>query len=210
MMILFKHTKGKVMHILIDLDNVLLNSFYKKGNQTFFYWTQHLEKDLGIDPKTLGQLFTKNFLLKKSDEVYDYIRKYLSDNAYSISIDTFLDYWLEHDLNLNESVWTWVLNNYKLKKHTFFIASDQSCVRMTYLLNKFPLWKEVFKNIFTSSSLGVCKNNPLFFQKVLSEIKAEPTDVCLIDDNLKNIDTAKGVNIKTILFSGVSSLPPTL
>ena len=198
------------MHILIDIDNVLLNSFYKKGTQTLFYWTQHLEKDLCINPKTLGQLFTKDFLLKKPDEVYNYINNYLTNNTYSISSDTFLNYWLEHDSNLNNAVWTWVLNNYKLKKHTFYIASDQSCVRMDYLLKKFPLWEEVFKNIFTSFSLGVCKNNPLFFQKILSEIKAEATDICLIDDNIENINVAGGMNIKTILFSGISSLPPTL
>lgn len=198
------------MHVLIDLDNVLLDSFSKNKNQTFFYWTQYLQRDLGIDPKTLPQLFTEDFCLEKSGKAHDYISKYLVDNGYCISKDVFLNYWLEHDSNLNDAVWEWIWNNHKLKEHTFYIASNQSSIRMNYLLEKFPLWKEVFKNIFISCSLGVSKNNPLFFQKILLEIKAEPTDICLIDDDINNISVANRMNIKTILFSGVSSLPMIL
>ncbi|MBR6412342.1 MAG: HAD-IA family hydrolase [Alphaproteobacteria bacterium] len=189
------------MHVLIDLDNVLLNSFSRKDGQTFFYWTQNLKKDLGVEPKTLGQLFTKDFLLKGPAELYASVNKYLAYNSIPLSADTFVNYWLEHDSNLNTAVWTWVWDNYNLKKHTFHIASDQACLRMDYLLNKFPMWRDVFKKLFTSYSLGVCKNNPLFFQKVLSELGAPADEVCLIDDNRENITIAAQLNIKTILFT---------
>ena len=194
------------MHILIDLDNVLLNTLERRESGTFFYWTQNLKKDLGIEPKTLGQLFKGDFFYKTVAEVRECVRRYLAEIGADVSADAFLDYWLKHDSNLNQDVWNWIWNQYQRGKHKFYIASDQSEIRMAYLLRKFPMWAEVFQKMFTSFSLGVCKNNPAFFQKVLSEIKAEVGEICLIDDNSENVAVADSCGIQTVLFSDVADL----
>lgn len=77
---------------------------------------------------------------------------------------------------------------------------------MNYLLEKFPSWRHVFKKVYTSYSLGICKNNTLFFEKILRDLNVKPTDICLVDDNLTNIETAEKLNFQTILFTNLLDL----
>lgn len=142
------------MHVLIDLDNVLLTTFEKGNDNSFFklgYWTQNLKKDLGIEPSSLHTIFTHDFLVKDLDTLYMMTNLYLKSIQSNVTIKQFLNYWLKNDSSLNEEVWTWILKNHTEKKHDFYIASDQSCIRMNYLLEKFPSWKHVFKKVYLQS-----------------------------------------------------------
>lgn len=197
------------MHVLIDLDNVLLTTFEKGNDNSFFklgYWTQNLKRDLGIEPSSLHTIFTHDFLVKDLDTLYMMTNLYLKSIQSNVTIKQFLNYWLKNDSSLNEEVWTWILKNHTEKKHDFYIASDQSCIRMNYLLEKFPSWKHVFKKVYTSYSLGICKNNTLFFEKILRDLNVKPTDICLVDDNPTNIETAEKLNFQTILFTNLLDL----
>ena len=55
-----------------------------------------------------------------------------------------------------------------------------------------------FDNLFTSDDLGVIKENPMFFQKLLKKIKTNPEEVVLVDDVESCLIAAKNTGIKTI------------
>ena len=52
------------MYILLDIDNVILKNSYfdEKGNIQYF-WTQNIEKDLGIKQSLLRFLFSSSLTI---------------------------------------------------------------------------------------------------------------------------------------------------
>lgn len=56
----------------------------------------------------------------------------------------------------------------------------------------------LFDGLFTSDDLGVIKQNPMFFQKLLKKIKTNLEEVVLVDDVELPLVTAKNLGIKTV------------
>lgn len=197
------------MHYLIDLDNTLLKTFFTdKNGKKHFYWAKNMQKDLNIDPSTLNLLFTSEFMhvLQTKESIEPYVEMYLRKISASITSTEFINYWLTNNARLNIEVWEWIKRE-KEKKHTFHIASDQPHIRMNFLWNKFKEWENVFSTVFTSAKFNIIfKKDSKFFELVLEELKEPSENICLIDDDLANINSAKKLGIKTILFNNVNDL----
>ncbi len=190
------------MHYLIDLDNVLLDTFYQDENgQTHFYWSTDFEKDFGKHPSILRDLFQPDFLLEmhRTTQLNEYIKPWIEKHGLQISVDNFLTYWLERDSNLNQKMWQWILTEHG-KGHHFHIASNQPIVRMDYIWRKFDEWPHVFEEVFTPFYLKTAKPDPNFFHRVQQKLGVGFDDICLIDDSIENIVSARSLGIKTILF----------
>lgn len=197
------------MHYLIDLDNTLLKTFFiDKNGKKHFYWTKNIQKDLNIDPTSLNLLFTCEFMqiLQTRENLEPYVKEYLQKISSSVSSIEFINYWLNHNALLNFEVWAWIKKE-KEKKHIFHIASDQPHIRMKFLWNKFKDWDNTFSTVFTSANFNVIyKNDIKFFELVLNELKEPSDNICLIDDDITNINSAKKLGIKTILFNNINDL----
>lgn len=63
-----------------------------------------------------------------------------------------------------------------------------------------------FDRVFTSFQIGMMKTNPESFKKVLREIGVKPEEAVFIDDTEKNVEVAKSLGIKGILFTDYDSL----
>lgn len=197
------------MHYLIDLDNTLLKTFFRdKNGKKHFYWAKNIQKDLNIDPDSLNLLFTSQFMnvLQTKENIEPYVDEYLKKITAPITSTEFIGYWLTNNSNLNSEVWEWIKKR-KEEKHTFHIASDQPHIRMNFLWDKFKDWENIFSTVFTSANFNVIfKNNTKFFELVLNELKEPSENVCLIDDDIANITSAKKLGIKTILFNDATDL----
>ena len=55
--------------------------------------------------------------------------------------------------------------------------------------------------VLSASKLGVHKSEPSAYKKVLRTLSLKPEEIVYIDDKQENLDVAKRVGIKTILYS---------
>lgn len=196
------------MHYLIDLDNTLLDTFFfdDKGG-VHFYWTKNFKKDFGLFPQVLQDLFRGDFLiaLQQTTEIHPYINDFLKKYHLKITSDEFLDYWLSRDCNINIDTLKWI----KMQKesgHIFHVASNQPHIRMNYLLKNYTETFCLFDEIFTSAKLGVAKPHPDFFNLIKKKLDVSFKEICLIDDDKKNIQTAQALGMETILFRDKNDL----
>lgn len=197
------------MQYLVDLDNTLLKTFtVKEDGRKVFFWSKNLKKDLNINPDTLPMLFDCEFmqLLQRRIDVEPIVEKYLQTIGSSVTAADFLRYWLENNSLLNFEVWNWIKYR-KSKGDVFHIASDQTILRMNYLWRRFTEWQYVFDKVFTSAKFNVVyKEDEAFFRLILAELNEKPQNICLIDDDVVNINSAAKVGINTILFHNVEDL----
>ncbi len=196
------------MHYLMDLDNTLLDTYYTDENgKHCFRWTQDFEKDFQLPISVLNDLFQGAFLisLQRSRNLTRFIVPFLEKYKIKMSAEEFLDYWLSRDMRVKEDVWQWILNK-KEEGHSFHIASNQPHVRMDYLWENLPEWKQVFEHVFTSARLGVAKPDENFFIYAKNIVKTPFQNMCLIDDSVENIESAKALGMQAILFQGIHSL----
>lgn len=78
---------------------------------------------------------------------------------------------------------------------------------MNYLWRRFTDWQYVFDKVFTSAGFNVVyKEDETFFRLILTELNEKPQNMCLIDDDIVNINSAAKVGINTILFRNVEDL----
>lgn len=195
------------MHYLVDLDNTLLNTFFKdETGQTHFYWAQNFEKDFGASKDIISDLFKLDFLtaIQQTKDVNHFVDSWIQKYHLNTTADDFLEYWLSRDANLNSNVMKWI-EEQKKNGHLFYIASNQPYIRMDYIWNKFPQWHCIFTDVFTSSKLNIAKPHPKFFHLCQQKIGTPFEKMCLIDDNLDNIKTAQSLGMKTIAFQDETS-----
>ena len=80
-----------------------------------------------------------------------------------------------------------------------FAMSNISAPDYVVTRGKLVDWS-VFERIFTSADAGMRKPDLSFYKFVLDEIKAEPSSVTFVDDNLENVLVARSLGIHGIVF----------
>lgn len=196
------------MHYLMDLDNTLLDSYRIDANgKLHFSWAQNFEQDFAKSPDILEDLFQGSFLIamQRTKVLSRFIEPFLKKHNIEMTPKDFLEYWLSRDMRINQPVWEWIKKE-KAKGHIFHIASNQSHIRMDYLLENQPEWHEVFDWVFTSARLGVAKPEPQFFVYAKNYLKVPFNQMCLIDDSPQNIEVAKSLGMNGILFRSPDDL----
>lgn len=68
----------------------------------------------------------------------------------------------------------------------------------------------LFDDIFISSEIKLLKDDQRFFEKVINDLNINKEETILIDDNSKNIETARQFGIDGILFKDINSIKSIL
>ncbi|KAH9041148.1 HAD-like domain-containing protein [Lactarius hengduanensis] len=68
----------------------------------------------------------------------------------------------------------------------------------------------IFERVFTSAAAGMRKPDLCFFEFVLDEIKAEPSSVVFVDDQLENVLAARSLGMNGIIFDDVQRVRQSL
>lgn len=93
------------------------------------------------------------------------------------------------------------------KKYTLGILTNNFTERVAYLDKKYQ-FSHLFTYTFISSELQCRKPESLIFKKVLKALngKYKPSEILFIDDNEKNVNTAKEFGMDAIVFHSEQSL----
>lgn len=194
------------MYILLDIDNVILKNSYfdEKGNIQYF-WTQNIEKDLGIKQSTLRFLFDDKWIdvllgrILLNNKVSDFFNNINS----KLSNEDFISYWLEHDSCLNQNVVSFI-NKMHEKGFKLCVGSNQEETRANYLLKKHNDIFSLFEKIYISANLHKVKPNKEFFYDILKDLNTDVNNIIFIDDDCSNINSAKKIGIKTFEYKSIN------
>lgn len=94
------------------------------------------------------------------------------------------------------------------KNYKLYLFSNTS--EMSNIHNSRTGIYDYFDDVFMSYQLGLRKPDPKIFQRVISSLGIKPAECIFIDDNLKNLETAKQLGITTILFNVLTDSPSKL
>ena len=194
------------MYILLHIDSVILKNSYfdEKGNIQYF-WTQNIEKDLGIKQSTLRFLFDDEWIdvllgrILLNNKVSDFFNNINS----KLSNEDFISYWLEHDSCLNQNVVSFI-NKMHEKGFKLCVGSNQEETRLNYLLKKHNDIFSLFEKIYISANLHKVKPNKEFFYEILKDLNTDVNNIIFIDDDCRNINSAKNIGIKTFEYKSIN------
>lgn len=183
-------------HFLFDYDGVLIH----KVN-----FAQSLYERHGINPEKIGTFFQSHLqacLIGKADmltlleehlEAFEWDKGakklfealYLEDNQYNLELLDFI-------------------RNELREPFACYIATNQDAHRYQAILDE-PISAELFKEVFSSSELGVAKPNILYFEKIYTYLlnqnpTLEKEQVVFIDDLKENVDAASNFGFHTFLY----------
>ena len=155
---------------------------------------------IGIEPKILDSV-RKDFLQESMTGKFTN-KDYFSEVQKRVKINLPLDIediWIDTasaSIMVNHSLLEWVT---KIRKtHKVYVFSTISSLRFS-LDTKLDIYKW-FDGRYLSTEMGMTKSNPQFFTNVIDELKIEPTEALLIDDQDKNINQAKELGINAFKF----------
>lgn len=199
------------MHIIIDLDDVLIKSSYidTTGKRCFF-WTRNLKQDLGVTVDVISLLSNNwdNVIIGKVS-LYEHVEKTLGGKIGNVSSNDFIKYWTEYKVELNENLVSWVTDMHA-KGHRFYIATNQENVRTQRIIEQNPQFFGLFDRVFTSADFGVQKDEALFYIKMLDILGIKASEAWCIDDSQKNIDASVAAGIRSIRYTSEEILNITL
>jgi len=87
-------------------------------------------------------------------------------------------------------------------KLRIFAMSNMSAPDYAVARTKPAEWG-IFERVFISATAGMRKPDLCFFKSVLAEIKAEPSSMLFVDDNIVNVLAARSLGMNGIVFEDV-------
>ena len=190
------------MHIIIDLDDVLIQSSYVDSTgRRCFCWTKNLQQDLGIAADVIS-LLSNNWddVIIGKVSLPEHVDKTLNGKINNISSSEFIKYWTEYKTELNQNITDWVTEMYS-KGHKLYVATNQENIRTQKIIQQHPHFFGLFDKVFTSADLGVQKNDALFYIKILDILNIRATDACSIDDSQQNVDASIKAGVRSVRYT---------
>ena len=91
------------------------------------------------------------------------------------------------------------------KDHKVYLLSNAISSYLRNLMKKHNL-ERLFDKIYISAEIKKIKPNHNFFQHVIDDLKLNPSDCVMIDDNAKNIEGATSIGINGIVYKNLEDL----
>ena len=85
------------------------------------------------------------------------------------------------------------------KGYVVGILSDQT--HWLSELDSYDHFYHEFNHVFNSYDLGKGKSDPSLFTDVVNKLKLQPAEVLFIDDSEKNVQTARNMGLRAILYA---------
>lgn len=92
-----------------------------------------------------------------------------------------------------------IVENIKLKGVLVTLLPNTARQWMDFKVKKFKL-DQIFDKIYSSAHLGIAKPEPEIFEYALKDLNLAPEEVIFIDNQQNNVNSAKKLGIKAILF----------
>ena len=195
----------KFKAVIFDFGNVIINIDFKRIYQTFAHYTSkseaYIEKQI-----TDNQLFRRYESGLFSDEEFrEIIRQTLGfplsdtevDKSWNaILLDIPADR-IELIKKIRRKYPIYLLSN----TNNIHIKASNDYLKKTHGIAHLD---QLFDQLFLSYEMGMWKPDAEIYHHVLKKLNLKPHEALFLDDNLKNIESAKELGIQTILVE-----PPT-
>lgn len=169
--------------ITFDADGVLIGGKDKSGT---YLWEKNVERDLGLSPEQMRQIYAGDWtsVIKGQRNVQTHFKAIFDRLNIPLSANVFIDYWLEHDTNVNEEILPVLAS---IKGHKLYIGTNQEKSRTAVLEKKFDAY---FEGIFSSYHIGAMKPEAAFYKHIETALNVRPEDIAFIDDSLSHVQAA--------------------
>jgi putative hydrolase of the HAD superfamily len=119
------------------------------------------------------------------------------------SVDEFLEYWFSTDVP-DQAVLAKV-KEFRDQGVVCCLATDQEKYRAQNITDTLG-FGQLFDHCFYSYQLGVSKEDPEFFNKIIAELGVAPGEVVFWDDDKKNVEAAKAAGLDARFYTSLEDL----
>ncbi len=141
-------------------------------------------------------------------DCYDYWKPYLDKWHVKLDREQFLDFWFRAERESTEVIG--IVRRLKERGIRSFVLSNNFAERTAYYKRKFRFMDLLFEKMYYSWETGFVKPDRAAFQKVLDDNSLYAEECVYIDNQKNNVDVAKNMGMKTILFTDASALETSL
>jgi len=187
----------KIRCILFDVDGVVV--------RTEMFSVQY-QKEYGVSNDEMLPFYTGIFqecLVGKSD-LKEVLIKWLPKWRWRGTVDEFLQFWFKAEHKIDERI-VKSINSLRNNGVKCFLATKQEKYRLEYMKEEMGFGK-IFDGIFSSSDIGFKKPEKEFYEYILKNLKDkynfDPEEIIFFDDEQKNVDGAKALDIDAHLYEG--------
>lgn len=189
--------------IIFDLGGVLLSDaiIYSKNEYTDFSETLKLT---GINKELVKKIWRKHWQKMKygEEDIDSFWEEFSSYLKKGVSLDEVIETYNSQIL-IKMDIFEFVK---KLKKKYLLLAlANESKKGIDFKINKFKL-NNIFSKIYCSAYLHMAKPNKDIFEYVIKDSDINVDEVIFIDNQIENVNVAKKLGIKSILFRNLEQL----
>jgi putative hydrolase of the HAD superfamily len=176
--------------LLFDADGVVL----KKGE----FFSEKFSREHNVPIEDVLKFFKGPFgaCQEGAKDLREELVPFLESWGWQGSVDDFMDYWFE-DVVLDQDFLE-EIQGYREKGIKCYLASNNEHYRSRKIET---ILGDMLDGYFFSADLKVKKGNPDYFRAVLEKLNVEPSEVGFVDNEDKNVESAREVGIKAQLFS---------
>jgi len=188
-----------VQAIIWDVDGVLIKSKDALGR---YLWHKNIEADLGLSTDQMRRIYSGNWplVMKGIVDTRQYFKTVFAELDIKLSVDLFIEYWLEHDLNINTEIFP-ILET--IERTKLYIGTNQDSFRTTFIQQQFEPY---FNRIFSSCKMGFIKPERGFFEYIESNLNIRSKNIAFIDDSESNINVAEQFGWSRHHYQNIESL----
>lgn len=198
-----------MQYLFFDVDGVLVHGYHARP-ELRVCWDEELAQDFGIERSRFTEEFifgpfVREVLVGKKD-----LKEALAEALPRLGCDAkpqvFLDYWLERDSSVNQTL----LKQIRILKETgevrLFVATNQAHDRARYLMDTLG-FGEIFEDIFHSARVGALKPDLAFFRYISDTLcLPENPKPIFFDDTPEVVSGARAFGWDAYEFFDISSL----
>ena len=159
----------KTLKLIFDADGVVC---------TGGLFTPHLERDYGIEPKSLAAFFASTFphCITGHKNLLVEIAPVLSTIGWRKSPEAFLEFWFTREHVVDDRLLACVA---ELRRSgvACYLGTNQEKHRAAYMRERMG-FAQHFERVFASCELGVAKPDPQFFSAIATTLACHPGKWC--------------------------------
>ena len=193
--------------LVLDLDGVVVHG------HGALPWHAALKADLGLDFSEIQRDFFAVHWAEVARgrlDLFVALHEYFGTSGRTDMIEPFVDYWFEKDAEIDHELLADVAAWRQRTGGRVFAATNQEHHRIAWLRDKAGLGAH-FDEIVYSAALGVCKPDRVFFTNAQARMKVQNArSILFVDDTPANIDSARTLGWRAVLYRGRESLARVL
>lgn len=201
-------------NIFFDVDGVLLHPGNAHGRSPQ-PWHASLERDLGVDPRRLGEAFfspTAPGAISWMEAcstglaaIEEALPPVLAALGYKGDIETFLRYWFERDAHVDHALIDQIALLRDRNGCRCYLATSQEHRRAAFIWDELGM-RDHFSGMYYTARLGHSKKTVEFYRAIAEDFDFAAAAPIYFDDREEMVRTAAAAGWDACLYESIESL----